>query len=169
MAQEFIYVRDPQDHTQIWFGDSLERLKCVYKCDQSLSCTRLFATPWTVAHQDPLSMGFSRQEYCPFFLQGIFLTQISNLHLLHWQVDLLPLSHLGSPRKTQEYLANSCIHGHGLSQKRMQSKISKGESQFSLVAQLCPTLCNPMDCSTPGLPVHHQLLGVYSNSCPWSW
>ena len=30
--------------------------------------------------------------------------------------------------------------------------------QFSSVAQLCPTLCNPMDCSTPGLPVHHQLL-----------
>ena len=29
--------------------------------------------------------------------------------------------------------------------------------QFSSVAQLCPTLCNPMDCSTPGLPVHHQL------------
>ena len=28
--------------------------------------------------------------------------------------------------------------------------------QFSSVAQLCPTLCNPMDCSTPGLPVHHQ-------------
>ena len=28
----------------------------------------------------------------------------------------------------------------------------------SLVAQSCPTLCNPMDCSTPGLPVHHQLL-----------
>ena len=25
------------------------------------------------------------------------------------------------------------------------------------VAQLCPTLCDPMDCSTPGLPVHHQL------------
>ena len=29
--------------------------------------------------------------------------------------------------------------------------------QFSSVAQLRPTLCNPMDCSTPGLPVHHQL------------
>ena len=29
--------------------------------------------------------------------------------------------------------------------------------QFSSVAQLCPTLCDPMDCSTPGLPVHHQL------------
>ena len=30
--------------------------------------------------------------------------------------------------------------------------------QFSSVAQSCPTLCNPMNHSTPGLPVHHQLL-----------
>ena len=30
--------------------------------------------------------------------------------------------------------------------------------QFSSVAQSCPTLCNPMNCSTPGLPVHHHLL-----------
>ena len=30
--------------------------------------------------------------------------------------------------------------------------------QFSSVAQLCQTLCNPMDYSVPGLPVHHQLL-----------
>ena len=29
--------------------------------------------------------------------------------------------------------------------------------QFSSVAQSCPALCNPVDCSTPGLPVHHQL------------
>ena len=29
----------------------------------SLSCIPLFATPWTVAHQAPLSVGFSRQEY----------------------------------------------------------------------------------------------------------
>ena len=29
--------------------------------------------------------------------------------------------------------------------------------QFSSVAQLCPTLCDPKDCSTPGFPVHHQL------------
>ena len=32
-------------------------------------------------------------------------------------------------------------------------------SKFSSVAQSCPTLCNPMDCSTPGLPIHHQLPG----------
>ena len=30
-------------------------------------------------------------------------------------------------------------------------------SSFSSVTQLCPTLCNPMDCSTPGFLVHHQL------------
>ena len=30
--------------------------------------------------------------------------------------------------------------------------------QFSLVAQSCPTLCDPMNCSTLGLPVHHHLL-----------
>ena len=29
--------------------------------------------------------------------------------------------------------------------------------QFSSVAQSCPTLCYPMNCSMPGLPVHHQL------------
>ena len=36
---------------------------------------QLFATPWTVVHQGPLSMGFPRQEYgvgCHFLLQGIF-------------------------------------------------------------------------------------------------
>ena len=30
------------------------------------------------------------------------------------------------------------------------------QSQFSLVAQSCPTLCDPMDCSMPGFPIHHQ-------------
>ena len=29
--------------------------------------------------------------------------------------------------------------------------------QFSSVDESCPTLCDPMDCSTPGFPVHHQL------------
>ena len=35
---------------------------------------------------------------------------------------------------------------------------SKITHQISSVTQLCLTLCDPMDCSTPGLPVHHQLL-----------
>ena len=45
---------------------------------------RLFMTPQTVAHQPPLSLGFSRQEYwsgCHALLQGIFATQGLNLRL----------------------------------------------------------------------------------------
>ena len=40
----------------------------------------------------------------------------------------------------------------------MYSDGIKKEIQFSPVTQSCPTLCNPMNCSTPGLPVHHQPL-----------
>ena len=36
------------------------------------------------------------------------------------------------------------------------------------VVKLCLTLCSPMDCSTPGLPVHHHLLESNPNSCPLS-
>ena len=36
-------------------------------------------------------------------------------------------------------------------------RISYCTVQFSSVTQSCPTLCDPMNCSTPGLPVHHQL------------
>ena len=39
--------------------------------------------------------------------------------------------------------------------------------KFSSVSQSCPILCDPMDCSTPGFPVHHQLWN-YSNSYPSS-
>ena len=41
----------------------------------------------------------------------------------------------------------------------MQKKfLIKFNIHFSSVAQSCLTLCDPMDCSMPGLPVHHQLL-----------
>ena len=39
--------------------------------------------------------------------------------------------------------------------------------QFSSVAQSCPTLCDPIDCSTPGLPVHHQLLEFTQTHVHW--
>ena len=38
---------------------------------------------------------------------------------------------------------------------------------ISLVAQSCPTLFNPMDCTTPGLPVHHQLLELTQTHVHW--
>ena len=40
----------------------------------------------------------------------------------------------------------------------MLSKQPACSVQFSSVTQSCPTLCDPMDYSMPGLPVHHQLL-----------
>ena len=39
--------------------------------------------------------------------------------------------------------------------------------QFSSVAQSCPTLCDPMDCSMPGLPVDHQLLDLVQTHVHW--
>ena len=53
-------------------------------CIQLLSHIRLFVTPWTIARQAPLSMGFPGKNTgvnCHFLLQGIFQTQGSNLHL----------------------------------------------------------------------------------------
>ena len=41
------------------------------------------------------------------------------------------------------------------------------ELQFSSVTQSCPTLCNPMDYSTPGLPVHHQLPELTQTHVHW--
>ena len=40
----------------------------------------------------------------------------------------------------------------------LHTGFSGGRVQFSSVVQSCPTLCDPMNCSMPGLPVHHQLL-----------
>ena len=51
-------------HAKTIFGKHLECCLCVTAlCVKSLSCVLLFATLWTVAHQAPLSTGFSKQEY----------------------------------------------------------------------------------------------------------
>ena len=97
------------------------------------------ATLWTVAVQAPLAMGFSRQEYwsglsCPpSGDRPDAEIEPSSLVSPALQVDFLPLSHWGSPQN--KYIL----------------------VQLSSVTQSCPTLCDPMNRSTPGLPVHHQL------------
>ena len=87
-----------------------------------LSRVRLFATPWTVARQAPLSMGFARLLCpwdspgkntgmgCHFLLQGIFPTQESNPGLLHCRQTLYPLSHQGSHLQTISSVALICFH-----------------------------------------------------------
>ena len=81
-------------------GNQLATLYEVGKCE-SLSHVWLSATPWTVAHQDPLSMGFSRPEHwsglsCPSLggKGGVFPTQGSNPGLLHCKQLLYYLSHV---------------------------------------------------------------------------
>jgi len=81
---------ESQDLSQLLLKEIYERSPYV--------CVRLFETLWSVAHQAPLSMGFSRQEYwseLPCLLHGIFPSQEWNPSLfchLHWQVGSLPLA-----------------------------------------------------------------------------
>ena len=99
---------------------------CVVK---SLSCVRLFVTPWTVAHQAPPSMEFSRQEYwsgLPFPSPRDLPnpeTEPVSLSLLHWQVHSSLLSQLESPPHTKSLFSCSvtsdCLQPHGLRQDRL--------------------------------------------------
>ena len=89
---------------------------------KSLQSCPLCATLWTVAHQAPLSMGFSRQEYWSgllCLLQRIFPSQGSNPHLLrllYWQVGSLPLVLPGKPTHTIHTHTHTtqllCTHTH---------------------------------------------------------
>ena len=93
------------------------------------------ATSWTVAHQAPLSMGFSRQEYwsgLPFPSPGDLPDPGIKPRSPALQADSLPTELWGKPYEWDSV-------------------------QSSSIAQLCQTLCEPMDCSMPGLPVHCQL------------
>ena len=95
----------------------------------------------SIAFQVPLSVGCSRQEYW----SGLLLPSPGDLPDSGIepgspapQVDCLPLAPLG---KQLLYV---------------KLYYYKQSVQFSSVTQLCPTLCNPMTCSTPGFPVHHH-------------
>ena len=78
---------------------------------QSLSHVQLFVTLWTVACQDPLSIGFFRQEYCsglPFPPLGDLPDPGIEPASPVSQADSLPLNHQGSPRSP--ILLLNCLH-----------------------------------------------------------
>ena len=69
------------------------------------SCLTVFVTPWTVAHQAPLSMRLPKQEYLsglPFPPPGDFPDSVMESRFPALQADSLPLSHLGSPDSLQD-------------------------------------------------------------------
>ena len=109
------------------------------------SCVQVFATLWTVTRQDALFMGFSRQESgvdCCALLQCIFLTQPLNSHLLHYRQFL----YWWATRKPLY------VHTYVIVSVSFESE--KKICCCSLVAKLCLTLCDPLDCSLPGSSVH---------------
>ena len=106
---------------------------------KSLSHVWLSMTPWTVAHQAPLSMEFSRQEYwsrLPFPSPGIFLTQ-------------------GWPRdQTRGRLHCGQILYHPATREALDNVLACVRAKS---LQPCLTLCDPADCSLPGSSVREIL------------
>ena len=86
-------------------------------------------TPWVVAHQAPLSMAFSRQEYC----SGLSCS---------------PAGGLSDPGTEPVSLMSPALQADSLPLLLPCRSYS--------VTQSCLTLCNPTDCSTPGFPVLHH-------------
>ena len=77
------------------------------------SCVQLFATLWTIAHQAPLSMGFSRQEYwsgLPFFAPGNFPDPGIEPRSTALQVDSLPAEPPGKPNSKTFSSVQSLSH-----------------------------------------------------------
>ena len=90
---------------------------------------------------------------CHLLLQGIIPSQESNPGILHYRQILYHLRHQESPMLgliVYKYWERALVKKN----KRVCSTVIR----FSSVAQWCPSLCDPRDCSMPGFPVHHQLL-----------
>ena len=108
---------------------------------QSLSCVQLFATLGTIACQAPPSMGFPRQEYWSVCITISFSGNLPDPGIEPrspaLQADALPSEPPGKP--------NIILYSTVLKKLLYSSKS-------------CPTLCEPMDCSTPGFTVLHCLL-----------
>ena len=147
---------------------SVSPLQCPTLYDPQFLC------PWN-------SPGKNTEVGSHSLLQGIFPTQGLNLGSLALQADSLLCEIYPQSYTDFSILCYlNCIHVHPSPQRinsclsfpfqriftihvaefwKSSSKRRNTKSvQFSSVAQSCPTLCDPMNCSTPCLPVHHQLL-----------
>ena len=120
------------------------------------SFVRLCATTKMAAHQAPPSLGFSRQEHC----SGLpFPSPVHESG--KWKVKVKSLSHV-QLLATPWTAAHQALPSMGFSRQEYWGAIAFSESrsvQFSSVQLLSRVwLCDPINRSTPGLPVHHQLL-----------
>ena len=157
-------------------------------CSVARSCVT-FCDPVDCSPPGSSVLGISQSRILEWI--AISYSKGLNLHLLHWQVDSLPLHHLGSPMYTLHLITcykekspslpltpfpklllnkqqqkGPQIVDFGLICSGLPYHRSVGQS-ISSVAQSCLTLCDPMDCSTPGLPVHHQLQEFTQTHVHW--
>ena len=126
----------------IW-GYVLSKYDNISVCAQLLSHVQLFVTPWTLVAS----------------VHGIFQARI-----LEW-IAISSSRGSSQPKDQTSISCVSCIGRQIL--YHCTTREAWGHIQFSSVAQSCPTLCYPMNCSTPGLPAHHQL-SEFTHSCPLS-
>ena len=90
---------------------------------------------------------------CYFLLQGIFLTRGLNLGLPHCRQTLFRLIHQERP------ISQSLLEFMSVDSVRLSNQPSSAASSLFCcpcsVTKLCPTLCYPVDCGTPGFPILH--------------
>ena len=86
------------------------------------------------------------------FPLAIYFTQ-GGVYMSMLLFQFIPLSQ--PPLCPQVRSLHLCFYSYAAN--RFISTIFLDSVQFSSVTQSCPTLCDPMDCSTPGFPVQHQL------------
>ena len=156
--------------SSIYGHTSFEFMMKILVCACVLS--HFFVTLWTVACQAPLSMGFSRQEYWSG-LSRPPLGDLANpgiepclLLLMYWLAGSLPLM----PHRKITYLCSRELIWRSMPYHSFLSYafivvfmhrfflFVNVNTQIACMCakslQLCPTLCDPTDCSLPGSSVH---------------
>ena len=108
-----------------------------------LLLTHWLETACIIADQRPEGHGVSIVMMTTYKLE-------SGIGVRDWRASRLKAQH-GGLQRSGEHTDNE-LSAASASIPGVQHSV-----QFSSVAQSCPTLCDPMNCSTPGLPVHHQL------------
>ena len=137
-------------------------------CSVTQSYADSFVSPWTITHQAPLSMEFSRHEYqnrLPFPTAGDLPDpgiDIRLSHLLTWQVDSLPLSHYGMKIT---FKLEIVLELKSVGSDYVQTLHGDFQRPCDIIVlflcywlpgtQWCLTLCDTTDCSMPGFPVLH--------------
>ena len=123
-----------------------------------MSSSWSFSLLWTIVNK-------SKNWHILFLYPLWFITghdHTASLHLYPFQIRLLfwSLQTFFTFFWISSWLLSNGLKGQYLSENCLSDQIRS-------VAQSCPTLCDPMNRSTPGLPVHHQLLEFTETHIHW--